>query len=158
MGGLIQREFCALCAACCIDLLFEDLARLPWLASLVADAKRIVTFTRKNHHMLAIFHSLNAHDIVLPTDTPFAYSYLVFHRLYMVMDSLCTSVVDRHWLTMSMANTDIARHLQYEVLDEAFWTKIETILPILKYIYTVLHILDKEGSTLGLVYHIYTRT
>ncbi|KAH6555936.1 hypothetical protein KP509_1Z216200 [Ceratopteris richardii] len=145
------------CVAHCLDLLFEDIGRLSWLAPLVSDAKRIVTFIRKNHQALAIFRCHSSVDMIRPADTRFAYIYMVFQRLQEVSDTLCIYAIDRRWASVHTANTELARYVQCKVLDDVFWANILAIVPVLRCIYIVLRIVDKEGSTLGLVYHMYTK-
>ncbi|KAH7277076.1 hypothetical protein KP509_39G033300 [Ceratopteris richardii] len=160
MGKMVEKEFPSIvwtpCASHCLDLLFEDIGKLSWLAPLVSDAKRIVTFIRKNHLALAIFRCHSLVDMIRPVDTRFAYIYMVFHRLHEVSNVLRISAIDHRWISMHTANTELARYVQRKVLDDVFCADIAALVPVLRYIYIVLCIVDKEGSTLGLVYHMYT--
>ncbi|KAH7316315.1 hypothetical protein KP509_21G088000 [Ceratopteris richardii] len=61
MGELVEAEFPRIvwtpCVAHCLDLLIEDIGKLPWLSPLVSDAKKVISFIRKNHQALAIFRA-----------------------------------------------------------------------------------------------------
>ncbi|KAH7428732.1 hypothetical protein KP509_09G014900 [Ceratopteris richardii] len=137
MGEMIEAEFPSIvltpCSAHCLDLLFEDIAKLSWLAPVLSDAKRIISFIKKNHQALSIFRSSSDKELVRTSETRFGYIYHVFSRLHMCLDSLRMTIIDRRWI------------------------KINNILPILRQIHVVLRYVDMEGSTLGLVYHMYTR-
>ena len=86
---MVEAEFPTIvwtpCACHCLDLLFEDIGRLPWVAPILSDARRICSFFRKKHQALAIFRSHSQVDMIRPAGTRFAYIYLVFSRLQRVM-------------------------------------------------------------------------
>jgi hypothetical protein len=52
-GRLVEQEFSWItwtsCTPHCLDLLFEDVGKLPWAAEVVAEAKAVVKFIT-NHH------------------------------------------------------------------------------------------------------------
>ncbi|KAH7421381.1 hypothetical protein KP509_13G054300 [Ceratopteris richardii] len=142
MGEMIEAEFPSIvwtpCSAHCLDLLFEDIAKVSWLAPVLSDAKRIISFIRKNHQALSIFRSYSDKELVRTSETRFGYRYHVFYCLHMCIDSLRMALIDRRWISMGRGNTEIAHHVQRKILD------------------MVLRYVDMEGSTLGLVYHMYT--
>ncbi|KAH7422553.1 hypothetical protein KP509_12G013900 [Ceratopteris richardii] len=159
MGEMIEDEFPKIlwtpCAAHCVDLLLEDIAKLPWIEPIVNDAKRIVSFIRKNHLALSIFRSHSTIEMIRPADTRFGYIYVVLCRLQQVLGALRVTVIDRRWTNLPHSKTELARYVQRKVLDESFWKDIDSLVPALKPIYILLRIVDKEGSTLGLVYHFF---
>ena len=65
------------CTAYCLDLLMEDIGKLPWIAPTQLGATKIVTLFRKKHQALGIFRSHSSLDIVQPSKMRFAYMYLV---------------------------------------------------------------------------------
>jgi hypothetical protein len=52
-GRLVEQKFSWItwmpCTPHCLDLLFEDVGKLPWAAEVVAEAKAVVKFIT-NHH------------------------------------------------------------------------------------------------------------
>lgn len=159
MGQMIEVEFPHIvwtpCAAHCLDLLMEDIGKLSWVQPVVSDATKITTFFRKKHQALAIFRSHSALDMVRPSKTRFAYMYLVFQRLYRLRDPLLQTVVDPKWRLMHHSQTEPTRYLQRKVLDESFWAEVHALTVALQPVYVFLRVTDMEGSTLGLVYHLF---
>ncbi|KAH7297529.1 hypothetical protein KP509_25G000500 [Ceratopteris richardii] len=159
MGEMIEDEFPKIvwtpCAKHCVDLLLEDIRKLPWIEPIVNDAKRIVNFIRKNHLALSVFHSHSTMEMIRPADTRFGYIYLVLRRLQKVIDALRVTIIDRCSTNVPHSQTELTRYVQRKVLDESFWKEINSLVPALIPIYILLCIVDKEGSTLGLVYHFY---
>jgi hypothetical protein len=52
-GRLVEQEFSwitwTLCTPHCLDLLVEDVGKLPWAAEVVAEAKAVVKFITSHH-------------------------------------------------------------------------------------------------------------
>ncbi|KAH7421733.1 hypothetical protein KP509_13G073300 [Ceratopteris richardii] len=161
MGELLEREFPTIvwtpCTAHCLDLLFEDIGKLSWLEPIVRDAKRITTFIRKNHQALSIFTSYSQKELVRLSSTRFAYIYHVLSRLYDCVDPLRMTAIDMRWTSMTQGQTEAPRYVQRKILDMDFWMEIQNIIPILKFIHVALRVVDMEGSTIGLVYHLYQK-
>ncbi|KAH6559555.1 hypothetical protein KP509_1Z004700 [Ceratopteris richardii] len=159
MGELIESEYPSIvwtpCTTHCIDLLFEDIGKLPWVEPIISDAKQIITFIRKNHHALSIFRSNSEKELVRISDTRFGYIFYVLTRLYESMHSLRLTIIDTRWNAMPMAQSERAKYVQCKVLDMDFWAEIQNLIPVLKCIHIALRVVDMEGSTLGLVYHLY---
>ncbi|KAH7315827.1 hypothetical protein KP509_21G067100 [Ceratopteris richardii] len=146
MGELVESEYPSIvwtpCTTHSIDLLFEDIGKLTWVAPILADAKCIISFIRKNHHALSLFRSYSEKELVRISETWFGYIFYVLTRLYDCMDALRMIAIDRRWSSMPRGLTDVAKY---------------TLIPVLKSIHIVLCIVDMEGSTMGLVYHLYMR-
>ncbi|KAH7315864.1 hypothetical protein KP509_21G068500 [Ceratopteris richardii] len=159
MGELLEREFPTIvwtpCTAHCLDLLFEDIGKLSWLEPIVRDDKRITTFIRKNHQALSIFRSYTQKELVRLSSTRFAYIYHVLSRLYDCVEPLRMTAIELRWMTMTQGQTEAARYVQRKILDMDFWMEIQNIIPILKFIHVALRVVNMEGSTIGLVYHLY---
>lgn len=57
MGDLVEGEFRGIvwnpCAAHCFDLMMEDMGKLPWVQSVLADANRITYLKKNTKHWLS---------------------------------------------------------------------------------------------------------
>ncbi|KAH7422563.1 hypothetical protein KP509_12G014500 [Ceratopteris richardii] len=159
LGELVESEYPFIiwtpCTTHSIDLLFEDIGKLTWVAPILVDAKRIISFIRKNHHALNLFRSYSEKELVRISETRFGYIFYVLTRLYDCMDALRMTAIDRRWSSMPRGLTEASKYVQRKILDMDFWSEIETLIPVLKSIHIVLRIVDMEGSTMGLVYHLY---
>jgi hypothetical protein len=59
MGDLVMKDYLSivwtLSAAHCLNLLIEDIAKLPWIKDVITKAKHIVNFMTKKPKVLAIY-------------------------------------------------------------------------------------------------------
>ena len=133
----------------------EDIGKLSWVQPTISDATNITNFFRKKHGALSIFRSHSSLDIVRPSKTRFAYMYLVFQRLFKLRDPLLQTVVDPKWRLMHHAADERTRFIQRKVLNEAFWQEVQCLTVALQPLYVLLRVTDMEGSTMGLVFHLF---
>ncbi len=70
---LVEQEFSWItwtpCTPHCLDLLLEDVGKLPWAAEVVAEAKAVVKFITNHHRSQALFRGKFALDLLKPGDT-----------------------------------------------------------------------------------------
>lgn len=68
MGRLVNETyphiFWTPCAAHCLDLLVEDIAKLPWVKEIVGVARFLVRFITKRPKVLSMFRSFSTLEIV----------------------------------------------------------------------------------------------
>lgn len=133
----------------------EDIGKLAWVHPTVSDATKITTFFRKKHQALSIFRSHSTLDMVRPSKTRFAYMYLVLQRLFTLRDPLLQTVVDPKWRDMRSSQEESTKYLQRRILDESFWVEVQCLTVSLQPLYMLLRMTDMEGSTLGLVFHLF---
>jgi hypothetical protein len=59
MGDLVMKDYPSIvwtpCATHCLNLLIEDIAKLPWIKDVITKAKLIVNFMTKKPKVLAIY-------------------------------------------------------------------------------------------------------
>ncbi|KAI5071569.1 hypothetical protein GOP47_0013820 [Adiantum capillus-veneris] len=91
----------------------------------------------------------------VPRDFLSAALNLKHERLYKLRDPLLQTVVDPKWRGMSRSQDESTKYLQRRILDESFWQEVHALLVALKSVYVLLRLTDMEGSTLGLVYHLF---
>ena len=89
-GEMVEKEwphiFFTRCACHCLDLLFEDIGKIGWIAKVLEDATKIVTFVTRKSTVLAIFRELSKKDLVKPAATRFAYFFIMLAN---VLDERC---------------------------------------------------------------------
>ncbi|KAI5070861.1 hypothetical protein GOP47_0015204 [Adiantum capillus-veneris] len=75
-GELVTNEwpsiFFTRCTCHCLDLLFEDIGKLSWVAPVLAKAIKIVAFVTRKPRVLAIFRGYSKKDLVRPAPTRFS--------------------------------------------------------------------------------------
>lgn len=76
MGRLVNETyphiFWTPCAAHCLDLLVEDVAKIPWIAEVVRTARFLVRFVTKKPRVLAMFRRQSTLDVLRPAPTRYA--------------------------------------------------------------------------------------
>lgn len=56
---------------------------------------------------------------------------------------------------MHHAGQERTRYIQRKVLDETFWQEVQCLTVALHPLYILLRVTDMEGSTMGLVFHLF---
>jgi hypothetical protein len=85
VGRLVEQEFSWImwmpCTPHCLDLLLEDVGKLPWAAEVVAEAKAVVKFITNHHRNQVLFRGKFALDLLKPGDTRFATNFIMLDRM-----------------------------------------------------------------------------
>jgi hypothetical protein len=101
VGRLVEQEFSWItwtpCTPHCLDLLLEDVGKLPWAAEVVAEAKVVVKFITNHHRSQALFRRKSALDLLKPRNTHFATNFIMLDRMLEVREVLQELVVNREW-------------------------------------------------------------
>ena len=70
---MVEREwkhiFYMRCTCHCLDLLFEDIGKIDWIAKVLENATKVVTFVTRKSTVLALFRVLSKKDLVKPAAT-----------------------------------------------------------------------------------------
>jgi len=76
------------CTSHCLDLLLEDMAKLDWVSSVIAEARTTLKFITNHHKSLALFRSLSKLELLKPGETRFATNFIMLQRMHEVKASL----------------------------------------------------------------------
>ncbi len=76
------------CTPHCLDLLLEDMGKLDWVSSVIAEARRALKFITNHHKSLALFRSLSKLELLKPRETRFATNFIMLQRMHEVKVSL----------------------------------------------------------------------
>jgi len=84
-GRLVEQEFSWItwtpCTPHCLDLLLEDVGKLPWAVEVVAEAKAVVKFITNHHRSQALFRGKSALDLLKPGDTRFTTNFIMLDHM-----------------------------------------------------------------------------
>ena len=86
------------CTPHSLDLELEDIAKLPWVMSILAEAKRIVKFVREHHYSLFLWREKASHELLNPGDTRFATNFIMALCLYNEKDASGEFSADRRYM------------------------------------------------------------
>jgi len=157
MGKMVEDEFPSICwtpcASHCLDLLMEDIAKLPWINRVMNEAKQIVLFFRRKNKALSILREFTKLEVISPSKTRFAYMFIVLERLHLLHDPLRQVVVSHLWIEWRDSNLPESQSVQRACLDFSLWADIKAIVTSLRPLFILLRLMDMEGCTIGLLYH-----
>ncbi|KAL3698755.1 hypothetical protein R1sor_012831 [Riccia sorocarpa] len=162
-GQIVRAEFPHVvfggCVAHGIDLLFEDMAKLPWIEAIFIKCNDIVCFIKNSHQphtMLMDFFSDGA-TLLKPVITRFATSIILLDRTYHLEHCLKRMVVSERWKTWATdssrpAKTRIkAENIKQTILDDTFWNKCHDVLLMVEPIYRLLRQVDAHKDFMGIL-------
>jgi hypothetical protein len=116
MGKMVEEEFPTICwtpcASHCLDLLIEDIAKLPWINRVMNEARQIVLFFRRKHKALSILREFTDLEVICPSKTRFAYMFIVLERLNLLHDHLRQAVVSHMWIQWNESNLPESQSVQ----------------------------------------------
>ena len=85
---MLEDEYPAIvwtpCASHCLDLLIEDIGKNFWVDEIFAVAKSMVKFVTKRPKVLSIYWANSSLEILKPSQTRFAYMFIVLERLILI--------------------------------------------------------------------------
>jgi Protein of unknown function (DUF 659)/hAT family C-terminal dimerisation region len=159
-GKLIEERFphitWAPCGAHCMDLLLEDIGRLPWAASIITEAKQVVSFIRNHHKSLALFRQRSPKELLRPGETRFATNFILLARLKEVEEPLRETIACREWTqwvnSQGNAMKSEAAQIQELVFSASFWKKVNDACDVSDPIVRVMRMLDGSKPVTGKIY------
>ncbi|KAL3701253.1 hypothetical protein R1sor_019275 [Riccia sorocarpa] len=158
-GFLIQSRYPHIvfggCVAHGLDLVCEDMARLPWIKTIFDKCREFITFIKghqRSHSMFLDYFS-NGSELLKPGATRFATNLIMLDRAYGLSDCLKAMVVSSHWREWlaqgsTQLNGEAARHKR-SILDDTFWDNVHDLLHMVEPIYVLLRQADAHKDFIG---------
>ena len=143
------------CAAHCIDLMFEDIAKRATVSELITNARKITNFIYNHGWLLAKVRKVCGGDIVRPGATRFATNYIALEILLKKMADLKKIFISDEWASHKLSRSTIGHDVEVLMFDHTYWEKVSKLVSIYEPLYTVLRIVDSEVvPTLPFVYEL----
>ncbi|KAL3690270.1 hypothetical protein R1sor_016579 [Riccia sorocarpa] len=107
-GKLVRKRFPHVvfggCVAHGIDLLFEDIGKLPWVKDVVQECRAMVSFIKNHHipHTMFLDHFSNGAALLKPNITRFATNVIMLDRAWYLAECLRQMVVSERWHRWNM--------------------------------------------------------
>ena len=155
---MIEKEwpmiFFTRCTCHCLDLLFEDIGKCAWVNDALRLGLKVTTFITRKQYVLAMFRKFSKKELLKPSTTRFAYSFIVLSNLFndRVYSGLRRMVVSEEWCQWKGSKTQHAEEVVSIILNASFWSNVKMIVEICSPILKVLRLADREGATMGLIY------
>ena len=143
------------CAAHCIDLMFEDIAKRATVSELITNARKITNFIYNHGWLLAKVRKVCGGDIVRPGATRFATNYIALESLLKKRADLKKIFISDEWASHKLSRSTIGHDVEVLMFDHTYWEKVSKLVSIYEPLYTVLRIVDSEVvPTLPFVYDL----
>ena len=143
------------CAAHCIDLMFEDIAKRAIVSELITNARKITNFIYNHGWLLAKVRKVCGGDIVRPRATRFATNYIALESLLKKRADLKKIFISDEWASHKLSRSTIGHDVEVLMFDHTYWEKVSKLVSIYEPLYTVLRIVDSEVvPTLPFVYEL----
>ena len=108
--------FWTLCAAHCLDLMLEDVCKIPSIKKTINQARRCTTIIYRHGRVLhAMQEKINGADLVRSGATRFATAFLTLQSLHKHRASLCSLFVVDQWSLSKLTKTK-NRKKNYEIV------------------------------------------
>ena len=143
------------CAAHCIDLMFEDIAKRATVSELITNARKITNFIYNHGWLLAKVRKVCGGDIVRPGATRFATNYIALESLLKKRADLTKIFISDEWASHKLSRSTIGHDVEVLMFDHTYWEKVSKLVSIYEPLYTVLRTIDSEVvPTLPFVYEL----
>ncbi|XP_031116598.1 uncharacterized protein LOC116020254 [Ipomoea triloba] len=124
-GRLLEEKIPSLfwtsCASHCLDLMLEDIGKLPEFKQKIESARRTTTFIYRHGRILSAMREFTGgKDLVRP------------------------GVTSDHWSTSKLANTEAGKKVYDSVFSTRFWTGVEDCIKASQPILVMLRIVDAD--------------
>uniref|UniRef100_A0A0D3DQF1 Uncharacterized protein n=1 Tax=Brassica oleracea var. oleracea TaxID=109376 RepID=A0A0D3DQF1_BRAOL len=154
-GRLVERYptiYWSPCAAHCINLILEDVGKLPHVHNLTSNASKITVFVYNHKHILNWLRNRpDWREIIRPGETRFATSFIALQSLHAHKDILQSMVVDEEFRKIS--RSEKAKLVKQLIFNEDFWKECFMIVQIMTPLIRLLRICDAdEKPSLPYVY------
>ncbi|KAL4288400.1 hypothetical protein AHAS_Ahas19G0282400 [Arachis hypogaea] len=142
------------CAAHCLDLMLEDIGKLPLIQKTIKSAISLVSFTYSHSSTLSMLRQFtNGKELVRHAVTRFATSFLSLERLYKEKGNLRRMFTSDEWVRNKLSREAKGREATKIVIRPSFWNHVKYTLKIMRPLVWVLRLVDGEKKPpMGYIY------
>ncbi|XP_059064770.1 uncharacterized protein LOC131031175 [Cryptomeria japonica] len=154
---LMERHptlFWASCAAHCLDLILDNLGKIPWIKTCVEIGRNICKYIY-NHAWVLNFmeNSTNKKELAHSGIIRFATNFFTLESLLQSNARLKCMFVSEEWTTSSYAKTTIGIETTDRVFDEhSFWQPTRKIVRFIEPLLVLLRVAHGEKLAMGYIY------
>lgn len=157
-GRLLEKEFPSLywspCAAHCINLMFQDIGKLPEVKEAVSHATNVTKYIYNHCYPLYLMRKFtHGREILRPAPTRFATNFIALQSILSQKNALRAMVTSQEWTTSAYAKEAKAKQFVEQVLNTNFWTACADIVKLTEPLVGVLRLVDSEDKpAMGFLY------
>ncbi|XP_028209634.1 uncharacterized protein LOC114392630 [Glycine soja] len=142
------------CAAHCIDLMLEDIGKLPSIRKTIRRAINLVGFIYAHSSTLSLLRNFtNKRELVRHAITRFATSYLTLERLHKEKANIRKMFTSDEWTLNKLSKEPKGKEAAKVVLMPSFWNSVVYTLKVMAPLVKVLRLVDGERKpAMGYIY------
>jgi hypothetical protein len=142
------------CTAHCIDLMLEDIGKLPLIKKTVQRAIFLVGFIYNHTSTLSLLRFYtNKRELMRHAVTRFATSFLTLERLHKEQSNMRKMFVPNEWTNNKLSKEAKGKEATKIVVMPSFWNNIVHTLKVMAPLVIVLRLVDSEKKpAMGYIY------
>lgn len=137
-----------------MDLLLEDIGKLPFFVEAISQAKEVVKFFKQHDFTLKLFKSLSKLTLLLPGETRFATNFIMLERILSckgAIEELISRQDFKEWLP-KQSYKEAGDRIVSTIKKEEWWEKIEVLVDLSAPVVNVLRFSDGDIPSAGKIY------
>ena len=147
------------CAAHCLDLMLEDLAKIDWIKDTIDSARGITKFIYNHAAVLSLMRTFTGdRELVRPAITRFATSFISLQSLLVSMWDLQQMFLSPEWRALSFSTRPegqaICRLVNFH---QTFWDDVREVCAVTEPLVRVLRLVDGDKPAMGYLYEAMDR-
>ncbi|KAH1232601.1 hypothetical protein GmHk_09G025212 [Glycine max] len=142
------------CAAHCIDLMLEDIGKLPLIRKTIRRAINQVRFSYAHFSTLSLLRNCrNKRELVRHAITIFSTSYLTLERLHKEKANIRNMFISDEWILNKLSKEPKGKEVAKVVLMPSFWNSVVYTLKVMAPLVKVILLVDGERKpAMGYIY------
>ena len=149
------------CAAHCLDLMIEDIAKRKMIKGVILKAKKITNFIYQSNRLIAMMKKYtDNHELLRPGITRFATHFIALESLYKYRGGLHQLFTSQEWLESKWGKkpTPQVKQVVKIVQSKRYWPFVGETLKVLEPLIKVLRLADGDDKpTMGFLYEAVAR-
>ncbi|GAV67564.1 LOW QUALITY PROTEIN: DUF659 domain-containing protein/Dimer_Tnp_hAT domain-containing protein, partial [Cephalotus follicularis] len=139
------------CAAHSLNLLLKDISSMPHMDYLVSRAFQVTIFVYNHITLLSWLRKRSGWmEIVHPSMTRFATSFITLKSIYDHKPDLQASVISKHYTNHKISRTSKGKSFSSTILDNKFWDDCLIAIKVAAPIIRLLRIVDFDEKPWGM--------
>jgi hypothetical protein len=147
------------CATHCIDLMLEDMGKLPRIKEIIDSALSVTKYIYNHTYDLSLMRQFTRNrELVRPAITGFATSFISLQSLLKSMLDLQRMFLSNEWVACVYSTKQDGQAIAQLVgHDLIFWSGVGEVCTISEPLVKVLRLVDGEKPTMGYLYEAMDR-
>jgi hypothetical protein len=141
------------CAAHCIDLMLEDVGKIPFVKEVIDQAKSIPKYIYNHAFVLNLMRTYtNDRELRRLAVTRFATHFLTLQSLLQCQYELKQMFVSGEWRDCRYSRREDGRAIARLVYSDSFWEGVEEVCSVAEPLVKVLRLVDGDKPVMGYLY------